>query len=81
MIVNYVREYHSKLEFLETGETCDQLAAYSVKPVVEDGRIIDFVCQNTPDSCRWRICQCDRAFAHKIKDKVSQLWNSLWRAF
>lgn len=57
---------------LETGETCDQLSAYKMKAVVDKGKIVDFQCQNTVNSCRWRICQCDRAFAHKIKDKVRQ---------
>merc|ERR1711920_50569 len=36
----------------ETGETCDQLAAYSVTPVVEEGKIIDFKCTNKPNTCR-----------------------------
>ena len=56
--------------FLDAGETCDQLAAYSVTPIYEDNRVVDYTCDNQVNSCRWRICQCDRAFAHKIKMKV-----------
>ena len=55
---------------LDAGETCDQLAAYSVTPIYEDNRVVDYTCDNQVNSCRWRICQCDRAFAHKIKMKV-----------
>jgi hypothetical protein len=53
----------------DSGETCDQLSAYSVSPIIEHGRVVDYSCDNARDSCRWRICQCDRAFAHKIKLK------------
>ena len=56
--------------FSDAGETCDQLAAYSVTPIYEDNRVVDYRCDNQVNSCRWRICQCDRAFAHKIKMKV-----------
>ena len=56
--------------FSDAGETCDQLAAYSVTPIYEDNRVVDYTCDNQVNSCRWRICQCDRAFAHKIKMKV-----------
>ena len=53
------------------GEQCKQDVAYSVQPVRDDsGHVVDYICTNEQNSCRWRICQCDRAFAHKIKKEV-----------
>ena len=55
----------------ETGAECEQSSAYSVTQIFDPaGNIADYECTNQVDSCRWRICQCDRAFAHKIKQKV-----------
>ena len=54
-----------------SGDECHQDAAYSVNPLTDSsGKIYDYQCTNREDSCRWRICQCDRAFAHKIKAEV-----------
>jgi len=54
----------------ETGGECEQSSAYSVTQLFDPaGHIADYECTNQVDSCRWRICQCDRAFAHKIKQK------------
>ena len=53
------------------GDECHQDAAYSVNPLTDSsGKIYDYQCTNRENSCRWRICQCDRAFAHKIKAEV-----------
>ena len=55
----------------DSGKECEQSSAYSVESIKSrNGEITDFRCTNTKDSCRWCICQCDRAFAHKIKEKV-----------
>jgi hypothetical protein len=54
-----------------TGSECNQNMAYSVEQIFGlDGGLADYRCSNSENSCRWRICQCDRAFAHKIKAKV-----------
>jgi len=59
----------------ETGDSCHQDSAYSVEPIRnENGQVIDYTCSNTAGSCRWRNCQCDRAFAHKIKEEHED-WN------
>ena len=58
----------------ETGDKCHQDSAYSVEPIRNDfGTVVDYTCKNRVGSCRWRNCQCDRAFAHKIKQEVSFL--------
>jgi len=50
---------------------CEQSSAYSVESIKNsNGDITDYTCTNSEDTCRWRICQCDRAFAFKIKEKV-----------
>jgi len=57
------------------GDECHQDAAYSVNPLTDSsGKIYDYQCTNREDSCRWRICQCDRAFAHKIKAEVKRVF-------
>ena len=56
----------------ETGDKCHQDSAYSVEPIRNElGTVVDYTCKNRVGSCRWRNCQCDRAFAHKIKQEVS----------
>lgn len=60
----------------ETGGECEQDMAYSVQPISGyGGGIVDHECMNTEDTCRWRICQCDRAFAHKMKQKYD-MWSA-----
>lgn len=59
----------------DKGDECHQDAAYSVNPLTDNfGKIYDYQCTNRENSCRWRICQCDRAFAHKIKAEHDE-WN------
>jgi len=54
----------------ESGDKCHQDSAYSVQPVRNDrNQVVDYTCKNSVGSCRWRNCQCDRAFAHKIKQE------------
>jgi len=54
----------------ETGDKCHQDSAYSVEPIRNElGTVVDYTCKNRVGSCRWRNCQCDRAFAHKIKQE------------
>jgi len=32
-----------------------------------DGKSDDIECKNTPYSCRWKLCQCDRQFAQELR--------------
>ncbi|CAG5079560.1 Oidioi.mRNA.OKI2018_I69.PAR.g9282.t1.cds [Oikopleura dioica] len=53
----------------DTGEHCDQESSYSMQLINDANGQKDVLCTNEEGSCRWRICQCDRNFAHKLRDQ------------
>ena len=54
----------------DTGEHCDQELSYSMQLVNDENGLKDVRCTNQEGSCRWRICQCDRNFAQKLRKQV-----------
>jgi len=51
----------------DTGDQCDQEVSYSMQLVNDENGLKDVRCTNQEGSCRWRICQCDRNFAQKLR--------------
>lgn len=55
----------------ETDGECDGTTmSYSWKfeDFDNDGKADEITCTNTPGTCRWKLCQCDRQFALQLRD-------------
>lgn len=62
----------------EDGQCDGTMKSYSWTTVDNDndGKVDDIVCFNSPGTCRWKLCQCDRQFALQLRD-VEETYNPL----